>query len=479
MKPVISVEEMQRVDAEATAPVEALMDAAGYGVAIAAAEMGATYGATVHILCGRGNNGGDGYVAAKYLQRRGARVVVHYLGFPDPDSPAGRAFDAAASSGVRFAPMSAVGPADLIVDALFGTGFRGSLPPEAAAWTSTGSPMLSVDVPSGLIGDTGLSEGPVFRADRTVTFHALKPCHVLGMGPDVCGEVSVLDIGLEGGHPIMGVVDGSDIRIASRSRTQHKWSVGAVATVGGMLGFTGAALLTARTALRSGAGVSSILTTAATATVYETLAPEITAIQASETASWLDHSSEVLGLLGRYDVLVVGPGLEPAPPAFIERLLSGFDRAMVVDAGAIGAIERLDTILERTAPTVLTPHAGEFRRLTGMEPNHESAMRLADATGAVVLLKGNPTFVAGLELAVVDSGGPELATIGTGDVLAGLIAALLADGVDAEAAARIGAYVHGVAGARLAEAGAVVATDLVAEVGSIVASSRRAAATDV
>lgn len=276
----------------------------------------------------------------------------------------------------------------------------------------------------------------------------------------------------------MGVVDAFDVSIASRSRTQHKWSAGAVATVGGMPGFTGAALLAARTALRSGAGVSSILTTAATASIYETLAPEITAIQASETGSWRDHSSEVLGLLGRYDVLVVGPGLEPAPPAFVDRLLSGFDRAMVVDAGAIGAIERLDTILERKAPTVLTPHAGEFRRLTGMEPDHESAMRLADATGAIVLLKGNPTFVAGLELAVVESGGPELATIGTGDVLAGLIAALLADGVGAESAARIGAYIHGVAGARLAVAGAVVATDLVTEVGGIVAASRRASATD-
>lgn len=478
MKSVISVEEMQQVDADAPKPVDDLMDAAGYSVAIVAAEMGATYGATVHVLCGRGNNGGDGYVAAKYLQRRGARVVVHYLGFPEPDSPAGRAFDAAAAAGVRFAPMSAVEPADLIIDALFGTGFHGSLPPEAAAWTSTGSPVLAVDVPSGLIGNTGHAEGPVFTADRTVTFHALKPCHVLGIGPDVCGPVTVVDIGLEGGHPHMGVVDASDVDLTARSRTEHKWSVGAVATVGGMPGFTGAALLAARTALRAGAGVSSILTTAATASVYETLAPEITAIQASETGSWKDHASEVLGLLGRYDVLVVGPGLEPAPPDFIDRLLSGFNSAMVVDAGALGAIERLDTILERSAPTVLTPHAGEFRRLTGMEPDHESAMRLADATGAVVVLKGNPTFVAGLELAVVDSGGPELATIGTGDVLAGLIAALLADGLPAEVAARIGAYLHGVAGARLSEGGAVVATDLVAEVGLLVNAARQNAAKD-
>ena len=153
-----------------------------------------------------------------------------------------------------------------------------------------------------------------------------------------------------------------------------------------MPGLTGAALLAARAALRSGAGVSSILTTAATVATYEALAPELTTMQASETDSWRDHASEVLGLLGRYDVMVVGPGLEPAPSQFVERLLEGFDGPMVVDAGAIGAITRLDTLLEREAPTVLTPHAGEFHRLTGVEASHEEAKRLADATGATVLL---------------------------------------------------------------------------------------------
>jgi hydroxyethylthiazole kinase-like uncharacterized protein yjeF len=479
MKPVIGVAEMHRLDAEAPVPVDALMDAAGYGISIAAAEMGGTYGSTVHVLCGGGNNGGDGYVAAKYLHRRGARVVVHYLGLPDPDSAAGRALDAAAAAGIRFAPLGDVEPGDLVIDALFGTGFRGELPSEAVAWTSTAAPVLSVDVPSGLDGDSGSVAGrPVFRADRTVTFHALKPCHVLGNGPDVCGRVTVLDIGLEGGDAAMGVVEHSDIRIEGRGRQDHKWRAGAVATVGGMMGFTGAALLAARTALRSGAGVSSILTTDATASIYETLAPDITAIQASEARSWFDHSSEILGLLGRYDVLVVGPGLEPSPPHFVDRLLAGFDRAMVVDAGAIGGIERLDTVLERSAPTVLTPHAGEFTRLTGMEPSHESAMRLADAIGAVVVLKGNPTFIAGRGLAVVNTGGPELATMGTGDVLAGLIAALMATDVGAEESAQMGAYIHGVAGARVAAGQTVIATDLVDEVGRIVADERRLADPD-
>ena len=182
---------------------------------------------------------------------------------------------------------------------------------------------------------------------------------------------------------------------------------------------------------------------------------------------------EVLALIGRFDVLVVGPGLEPPPPNFVDRLLTDFDRPMVVDAGAIGAIDRVDTLLERSAPTVLTPHAGEFRRFTGMEPTPEEAMTLASATGSVVLLKGNPTFVASEHLSVVTTGGPELATIGTGDVLAGLIASLMAQGLGPSEAAEAGAYLHGIAGRRVALRQQVVAPDLVDELGVLIAERAR------
>ena len=467
MKPVLSVDEMRRVDAATAVPVDRLMDAAGYAVAVHAAAMGAGYGSTVHVLCGKGNNGGDGFVAARYLQRRGARVVVHFLGLPDPTSPAGRAFDAAAAESVTFVPLGAVRHGDLVIDALFGTGFSGELPDEAAAWAATEMPVLAVDIPSGLDGDTGEPTGAVFRADRTVTFHALKPGHVMGSGPDLCGQVCVVDIGLDGGDPVMRVVEDDDIVLPARARRSHKWSVGAVATIGGMPGLTGAALLAARTALRTGAGSSVLLSTAATDPIYEALAPEIPSIQASETASWMDHASEVLALIGRFDVLVVGPGLEPPPPNFVERLLAGFEGPMVVDAGAIGAISRIDALFEREAPTVITPHAGEFRRLTGGEPTPHEAMTLASATGAIVLLKGNPTFVASDELVVVTSGGPELASIGTGDVLAGLVASLMAQGVDPADAAAMGAHLHGVAGQRVQRRHRLVAPDLVDELGTM------------
>ena len=471
MIPVLSVAEMQAVDAAASVSVDTLMDRAGLSVAIEACRMGAAYGDVVHVLCGSGNNGGDGYIAAAYLRRRGVDARVHSFGTPSSDAAPGRARHRALSNGVPMSPITTA-PSEsgsLVIDAVFGTGFHGTLPHEVAAWANASASVLAVDVPSGVHGDTGEVDGTAFRAERTVTFHAPKPGHILGSGPDLCGEVVVVDIGLDGGTPTMFRFTDDDVAVPSRQRTAHKWSVGAVATIGGMPGLTGAALLAARAALRSGAGVSSILTTAATVATYEALAPELTTMQASETDSWRDHASEVLSLLARYDVLVVGPGLEPAPSQFVERLLEGFDGPMVVDAGAIGAITRLDTLLEREAPTVLTPHAGEFHRLTGVEANHEEAMRLADATGATVLLKGNPTFVASRELVVVDAGGPELASIGTGDVLAGVIAALLAAGVEPGLAAATGAHLHARAAAGLAGSTVVTASDLVDAVGAIIA----------
>jgi hydroxyethylthiazole kinase-like uncharacterized protein yjeF len=469
VRPVLSVSEMRRVDAEATTSVDVLMDRAGYAVAVRAAGMGAGYGSDVHVLCGRGNNGGDGWVAARYLRDRGAFVTVHHLGLPDPDTPARRAAHDALEAGVRIAPLSADPSGDLVIDAVFGTGFRGSLPDDVAAWTATSAPVLSVDIPSGVDGDSGAASGPVFRAASTVTFHALKPGHVLLDGPDVCGDVVVADIGLTGGDASLWKMEYEDLVINRRERLTHKWSAGAVATIGGVPGLTGAALLAARSAIAAGAGVSTILTTAATTDTYEALAPDIPTVQASETLTWQAHASEVLALPDRFDVLVVGPGLEPAPATFIERLLERFDGPMVVDAGAITVLADLDALSQRSAPTVLTPHAGEFKRFSGLAPTHESVKQIAASTGAIVLLKGSPTFVAGSRLVAIDRGGPELASIGTGDVLTGVIAALMATGVDPELAAASGAYLHGLAGATLAAERTVTAPLLVDAVAAIVA----------
>ena len=163
--------------------METLMERAGLGVALAAVDLGVGYGSRVVVLAGSGNNGGDGYVAARYLARRGVSVVVHKLGSPkDPVSAAGLVQRRARSAGVRIVPLGAPEPADLVIDALFGVGFRGALPDDVVPWTTSGHRVLAVDVPSGLDAASGVAAGPVFSAVATVTFHALKPGHILGSG---------------------------------------------------------------------------------------------------------------------------------------------------------------------------------------------------------------------------------------------------------------------------------------------------------
>jgi len=472
MDPIVSVEEMRRIDAETTADIDRVMDAAGYGVALSAMAMGVGYGSRVFVIAGRGNNGGDGYVAARYLSRRGATVTVCHLGVPDDATPAHRAMTSAASAGVRVVDIGPPEPCDLVIDAFVGTGFRGELPPEVAAWTHVFSPVLAVDVPSGIDGDSGFAHGPVFTAQRTATFHMYKAAHFLGDGPDLCGAVDLYDIGLDGGDPSMYRMSESDVSVPSRSRSAHKWSAGAVATIGGVPGLTGAALFAARAAIASGAGASVLFTTAATSPEYASAAPDIPQMQASETTSWRNHASEVLSLLGRFDALVMGPGLEPVASEFVEHLLDGFDGAVVLDAGALNVISRLDVLKRRSAPTVLTPHAGEFKRLAGADADAISARWLADETGATVLLKGNPTLVVAERTVVVDTGGSELATMGTGDVLAGMIAAFIAGGVEASEAAASAAYLHGVAGSYVAVSHAVTPQRLIDHVSATVTAHR-------
>ncbi len=472
MESVLSVAEMRKVDAETTADIDRLMDAAGNGIALSAARMGIGYGSRVHVIAGRGNNGGDGYVAARHLARRGAAVTVHQVGVPDEGSPAHRAMTAAASTGVRIREIGPLERCELVIDAFVGTGFRGDLPPEVADWTRTTDPVLAVDVPSGIDGDTGTASGPVFKAERTATFHMFKTGHFVGNGPDLCGAVDLYDIGLDGGDPAMYRMTESDVSIPSRERTAYKWSAGAVATIGGVPGLTGAALFAARGAIAAGAGASVLFTTAATSSEYATAAPDIPQMQASETTSWRNHASEVLSLLGRFDVLVMGPGLEPVASEFVEHILEGFHGPVVLDAGALNALARLDVLKQREAETVLTPHAGEFKRLAGANPDPISGRWLADEAGATILMKGNPTLVISDRTVIVDTGGPELATIGTGDVLAGMIAAFMASGMDAPTATASAAYLHGVAGSAVAASHAVTPARLIDEVSSTVTARR-------
>jgi len=467
MEPVLTVAEMERVDAMAADRGDTLMDAAGFSVAMSAAAMGAAYGSIVHVLSGRGNNGGDGYVAARYLARRGVDVTVHHNGVPARDTVAWRAMRAAQMAGVHMIPLGGVVEGDLIIDALYGTGFRGDLPAVAVPWTTTDIPVLSVDIPSGVSGDTGMAAGPAFRAQRTATFHTLKTGHLLGDGPDRCGVIDLYDIGLRGGEPAMWHFTDADVATCTRQRTAHKWSVGAVATIGGTQGLTGAAVLAARAAIAAGAGMSAILTTSGTAAAYEAVAPDLVAIHACDSDVWDDDASLALALSERFGTLIVGPGLEPANARFVEHLVEGFAGTLILDAGALNVLENVEMLVNRTGDTVLTPHAGEFKRLTGSIRSPSAVRDLAERSGAVIVAKGNPTIVAEeRRLVVVDSGGPELATIGTGDVLAGMIGAFAACGMPAGEAAATAAYLHGIAGRSLADHETVSAPALVREIGA-------------
>ena len=452
MRPIITPTEAARLDRDSTEPISRLMETAGRAVALAAVGLGARYGTRVTVLAGPGNNGGDGYVAARLLRQRGVGVEVRMLAAPGSDA-ARNAWDRARGAGVPILPLGSPHPADLVIDALFGGGFRAGLPAVVNDWIESRPPVLAVDVPSGLDPASGEISEKAFEAIATVTFHALKVGHVVGSGPDVCGVVSVADIGLEGGEPELLLVEEPDAPRPLRSRTVHKWSAGSVLVVGGSTGMTGAAVLGGKAALGFGAGAVGLAVPADAAEVAAAAAPELLHYPIDD-------------LPGKFDVLLVGPGLGVDRADFAAKLLADWDGPVVVDADALAAVGSDRPLGGRGA--VVTPHAGEFERMAGCPPTYLAARELAASIEATVLLKGNPTFVTdGGVPWVVNTGGPELATIGTGDVLAGMVAALLAAGKEPVVAARSAAYWHGRAAANLARTRSVTALRLSEEIGAV------------
>jgi hydroxyethylthiazole kinase-like uncharacterized protein yjeF len=285
----------------------------------------------------------------------------------------------------------------------------------------------------------------------TVTFQTLKTGHVIGVGPDHCGEVIVVDIGIEGGEPSMWVAEMTDAPRPRRSRTAHKWSAGSVLVVGGSTGMTGAAVFAGRAALGFGAGSVAVATSRPD--LVAALAPELLTVGLDEAQDRLD----------RFEVVIAGPGLSEID---LDKAMSIVAKAsnVLLDAGALLA-RVVDAAVEGTANVVVTPHAGEFERIAGTEAGALAAGAYSKKTGATVLLKGNPTLVSdGSAPVLVRTGGPELASIGTGDVLSGVIGALWARGLDPHTAAVSGAYWHGVAGANLARSRTVTADRLASHV---------------
>lgn len=451
--PVLTPEEMRAADAAAlsgVADADTFIRRAGHAVArVARQMMNGAYGRRVLLVAGPGNNGNDGRVAAGWLREWGA--LVEECAADDPV--------------VRFVTADGY---DLVIDAAFGIGFRG----EWSAPVVVDVPVLAVDIPSGLDALTGEVRSRVLPADRTVTFAAVKTGMVLGDGPSVCGEIDVVDVGIDPVGPVHAhIVDAHDVAawLPPRVRDAHKWDH-AVRVVSGSPGMGGAAALVSAAAMRAGAGIVHLSWRAG-----EPLSPPTEVVgRPLPAAGW---SSFLSADHARFGSLVIGPGLGRGDDveSEVRTVLGSVPLPAVVDGdGLIAAVDRVggySCLVGRSAPTVLTPHDGEFTALGGAALSHDrigATRDLARATGCVVLRKGPTTIISDADGSVylVVSGDERLATAGSGDVLAGIIGAFLARGVAPHEAAAAAAYVHGAAGSSCPAEG-TIARDVVAALSDV------------
>ncbi len=451
-------------------PGRILMERAGRAVAAAAAAR-ALPGASALVLCGTGNNGGDGFVAARVLAGRGFDVVVALAS--RRDALRGDAALAAADWTGKVEDAAAADPsaAAIIVDALFGVGLTRDLDDGlraiVARVNASGRPVVAVDIPSGIDANTGAIRGAAIQATATVTFVARKPGHLLLPGRLHAGEVSVADIGV-------GIDAASVLTAPIRANgpalwrgaipwpatDTHKFERGHVAVVSGPIGSTGAARLAARGALRAGAG---LVTVASPPGALAVNAAQLTAIMVRV----VDGPAGLAALLddARINALVIGPGAGVGPATRnVVMTAARARRALVLDADALTSFADDPAALSATIVSaqpgvvVLTPHEGEFQRLFNVvkdvvdaESKLERAKAAARLTGAIVVLKGPDTVVAAPDgrSAINENGTPFLATAGSGDVLAGFVAGLLAQGMKGFEAACAAVWLHGAAGEAL------------------------------
>ena len=431
----------------------------------------------VVIVCGGGNNGGDGYVVARLARLAGLTASV--LALADPQQLHGDAqtawWDAQAADVpiLPFTRADLIG-ADLLVDAILGTGLErevsGTWRDAIEAMNAHSAPILALDIPSGLHADTGAILGAAVQATATMTFIGLKQGLFTGQGPACCGALSFADLGVPGDiyaalHPACWRYSGQDLptQLPKRQRSAHKGHFGHVLVVGGDLGMAGAARMAAEAAARCGAGLVSIATRAAHAGLQAAARPELM-FHGIETAE------ELTPLLNRATVIAIGPGLghEDWGRSLLRTVLAS-DKPLVIDADGLNLLA-IDP--QFCTNWILTPHPGEAARLLKMTPKQVEADRfaaiedLALRYGGVAVLKGAGSLIAsktdGL-VALCSTGNPGMASGGMGDVLAGVIAALLAQGLPAFVAAKVGVYLHGLAGDLAAQAGGergLMATDL-------------------
>ena len=474
-----------------------LMERAGTGVARAVERLAPD--GPVAVVCGKGNNGGDGLVVARVLRESGRPVWVACVAPPQdfvgdalvnlkrlPGEPPVQLHSGSGSGAAGLGPVVIDGDT-VVVDALLGTGFSGSphgvVAEAIAAINDAGAPVVSVDVPSGVDASTGRVAEPAVRATLTVTFHSAKPGLWIRPGKAFAGEVQTLDIGIPRGAPQradVGLIAPSVLEcLPRRTAGSTKFTSGHVFVVGGSRGLTGAPRMTAQASMRAGAGyLTACVPTSLQAVVAGAGPPELmTRGLADEDGALAEAAAgSALNETARGGALALGPGLgrSEGAVAFARRLARESRIALVLDADGLNAhAGRLRELADRQAPTVLTPHAGELARLLQIDSAEIERGRLqhvvtaAQLARAVVVLKGDDSLIAepGGRVAVSPGASPALATAGTGDVLTGVIAALLAQGLDAFAAAAAGVWLHAEAGREAARRQgapeAVIASDVI------------------
>ncbi|HEX3071516.1 MAG TPA: NAD(P)H-hydrate dehydratase [Thermoanaerobaculia bacterium] len=426
------------------------------------------------VFCGLGANGGDGFAIARLLEQRGVVPIVFIVGDRKKisgDASANLAIcerlglqlhDVADDDSLNEALVHASG-ADLVIDAIFGTGLNrapeGLYAETIVSMGELGLPIVAVDLPSGANASSAEPFAPCVQAALTITFAAPKICHIFEPAAVSCGEVIVADISIptaaiEDENVTLALTTPSDVRphFAPRVAATHKGTYGHVAIIAGSPGRSGAAVLAARGAIRSGAGLVTVVTDAETARL----------VNAGSIESMTHAGDDVIAFAKNKDAVLIGPGLADDKASYtrVRDLVAAIERPLVIDASALNAFElRASDINPSRHPRVLTPHPGELARLLGRTASEVNANRIdvareaARLTGCVVVLKGFQSLIAEPDghVNVNPTGNPGMATGGMGDVLGGIIAALLARGIDPFNAAIAAVYVHGFTGDMLKE----------------------------
>ncbi len=464
-----------------------LMEAAGLAVAEATERVAGK--GPIRIVCGKGNNGGDGIVAARRLTEFGHDAEVLLLWAADELSADATTnlerFDGSVRE-LEGDPSDALSGSGAVIDAIFGTGFSGAprAPVDAVidAINDCGAPVVAADVASGVDASTGEAEGVAVEASVTVSFHAAKIGHRVAPGKGHTGELVIAPIGIPDGAPgalPAGELGPSVLELAPRREAgSTKFSSGEVLVAGGSRGLTGAVCLAASAAIRAGAGYATVAVPDELEAIFEVKLTEVMsrACPSAEGALAAEAADSIVEAAGRAAAVVLGPGLgrRDWSSQLVADVSTRIDAPLLIDADGLNALAgNLESLAARTEGTVLTPHAGELGRLLEVDSAEISAHRLGRAreaaarSGAVVLLKGDDTIIAEPEgrVAVNALASPALATAGTGDVLGGTIAALIARGLKPFEAACAGVYAHARAGRiaaeRVGNAESVIAGDVI------------------